>query len=97
MVMKRRITWTPHADYRYAMRFARHDIMREELEQEIEKQEFRIAEGYDKEYRTNKFKTIFPMRNKFATVGKAETNREIIILTLWESSEEEVKLWEGKK
>ena len=94
MVMK--IIWREHADIRYAERFALYDITKDEIEQEIEKQLVKISEGYDKYYKSEKFKTIFKVRGKMATVEKAERGKEIYIITLWQSSEAEIELWKKK-
>ena len=96
-IMKRKSVWSDLAYMRYVERYAPLDIMRDELNIGIEKQEFRIDEGYDRNYNTNKYKTIFPLRDKFATVEKAETHSEIIVLTFWESSTREIELWRKKK
>ncbi len=95
--MKKEIYWTPHADDRYRLRFALLDIMRDEIEQGIERQEFKIPQGYDSFYHSAKFKTIFPVRNTFATVEKGEKEERIVIITLWESSEEEIEQWKKRK
>ncbi len=95
--MKRKINWSPHASYRYMLRFALRDLDKDEIEAEAEKQTFRIYEGYDKEYRSDKYKTIFQVRGIYVTVEKAEYPKSITIITLWESPKEEIELWEKKK
>ena len=64
-------------------------LITEILEFEVKKQKVKIKED-------DKIKTIFKISPIFLTVVKKETTDYILVLTLWESSEEEEKIWKTK-
>ncbi len=97
MVMKKRVDWSLHAREEHTLRTVRYDITEDEVEREVEKQVVKIYEGYDEDYRAEKFKTIFQLRGVYITVIKTEGPKNILIITIWESSEKEVKIWKAKK
>ncbi len=77
------------------LRFAMRDVTKEEIE--TEKQVYKLYQGHDKEYKTDKYKTIFKIRDVYVTVEKAEYPNRLLILTAWESSKVEAEQWESKK
>ncbi|MDP2666818.1 MAG: hypothetical protein Q8P05_04965 [Candidatus Diapherotrites archaeon] len=87
------VSWSRHAKLRFAERALLYGVNYGDIELEIKRQIVKIAEG------KNKFKTIFPVLDGkiLLTAAKIETNEYIHILTLWEASEHEVKLWKQKK
>lgn len=87
------IKWTAHAMQRFLVRAALHGLFIDDIEREVEKQEVRISKGISPEHEGEKFRTIFPAGKTMITVEKAETARKINIITLWESSIQEVELW----
>lgn len=90
-----KILWSKHARRRFLERLTKHDMTVDEIEVNVTEQKVRIDEGIDDTYQTHKYKTIFPIRDNVVTVEKAEDDL-IYILTLWESSEEEVSLWKKR-
>ena len=87
------VFWTQHALERFTERALLYGLSRTELEMIIKKQAVRIKKGFDKKYRKDCFETIGMVANKFFTVQKAEDKKNIIVITLWESSKKEVDLW----
>lgn len=91
------VFWTKHGLERFTERALLYGFSRIELEQIIKKQEVRVKKGFDKKYNKNKFEAIGMVLNKFFTVQKAEDKKNIIVITLWESSKKEVDLWFSKQ
>jgi len=85
------VRWSLHAKHRFAERAAKLGINYGNIEFEIKKQKVKF-----KEPEKNKFKTIFKISENMFTAVKIETKEFIHVLTLWESSEEEVKKWKKK-
>lgn len=83
------VSWTRHARVRFTERVTKYDINYGDIEFEVKRQKVKIKEK-------DKIKTIFPINPIFITVVKKETKEYIYVLTLWESSEEEEKLWKTK-
>ena len=75
----------------------RHDLTYDEIEVNVLRQSVRISKGFDTQYKTRKYETIFSLRDKMITVEKAGSKKWTYILTLWESSEKEVDLWKKGK
>lgn len=84
------IRWSLHAKHRFAERAAKYGINYGEIELEIKKQ--RAKAKLDK----NKYKTIFKIADIILTAVKIETNDFIHVITLWEATEQEAKLWRSK-
>lgn len=84
------VRWSRHSKQRFAERAAKDGINYGEIELEIKKQSVKIKEE------ENKIKTIFKIGKNFLTAIKIETKDFIHVLTLWESSEKEVNLWNKK-
>lgn len=82
---------------RFIERALIHGFTRTEIEIIIKKQEVRIPKGLDEKYGKNKFETIGLVAGKYLTVQKAEGKENIIVITLWESKEKEVKIWLSKQ
>ncbi len=82
---------------RFIERALLYGLSRSDFEIEIKKQEVRINCGTDKKYKKTKFETICAITNRFFTIEKAEDNKLIIVITLWESSKKEVDLWFSKQ
>ncbi|HOW29091.1 MAG TPA: hypothetical protein PK685_00210 [archaeon] len=83
------VTWSLHAQDRFIERVAKYNINYGDVEFEVKKQKVKIKEE-------DKIKTIFKIPPIFLTIIKKETKEYILILTLWESSEEEERLWKTK-
>ena len=92
-----KVYWSKHAKKRFFERAVRYDLTEDEVELEVIGQKIKINEGFDEEYGTEKFKTIFKTRGIFLTVEKAEAEKHIRIITLWESSQEEIEKWQKAK
>ena len=84
------IRWSRHSKQRFAERALKEGINYGEIEFEIKKQSIKIREE------NNRKKTIFKIGNHFLTAIKIETKEYIHVLTLWESSEKEVSIWNKK-
>jgi len=91
------VFWTQHALERFTERALLYGFSRTDLEQFIKKQEVRIRKGFDKKYNKEKFETVAMLFNKFFTVQKAEDKKNIVVITLWESSKKEADLWFSKQ
>lgn len=91
------IIWTQHALERFIERALLYGLSRSDFEIKIKKQEVRINCGIDKKYKKAKFEAICAVANKFFTIEKAEDNKSIIVITLWESNKKEVDLWFSKQ
>lgn len=91
------IYWTMHAKERFDERALIYGVSRTEIEEIVKKQEVKVSKGFDEKYKKEKFEAIGIAWNKLFTVQKAEDFEEIIIITLWESTQEEEKLWLSKK
>ncbi len=91
------VFWTQHALERFTERVLLYGLSRTELEMIIKKQKVRIEKGFDERYKKNCFETIGMVTNKFFTVQKAEDRKNIIVITLWESSKKEVEIWLSKQ
>jgi len=87
------IIWTRHALERFVERALLYGFSRTEFEVFVKKQEVRISKGFDELYKKEKFETIGLVAKKFFTVHKAEDNKTIIVITLWESNAGDVDLW----
>jgi hypothetical protein len=87
------IYWTKHALERFIERALIHGFTRTEIEIAIKKQEIKIPKGFDEKYGKEKIETICLVADKYLTIQKAESKKEIIVITLWESNEKEVKTW----
>lgn len=74
---------------RFTERATKYNINYGDIEFEVKKQKVKIKED-------DKIKTIFKISPIFLTVVKKETTDYILVLTLWESSEEEEKIWKTK-
>jgi len=72
-------------------------LNRAEFEYIIKRQEVRLIKGFDTEYNTEKFETIGVIAERFFTIEKAEDEKKIIVLTLWESKKREIDLWKAEK
>jgi hypothetical protein len=83
------VSWSLHAQDRFAERILKYNINYGDIEFEVKRQKVKIKEE-------NKIKTIFRINPIFITVVKKETKDYISVLTLWESSEEEEKIWKTK-
>lgn len=83
------VSWSLHAQDRFAERILKYNINYGDIEFEVKRQKVKIKEE-------NKIKTIFRINPIFITVVKKETKDYIYVLTLWESSEEEERLWKTK-
>ncbi len=83
------VTWSLHAQDRFIERVAKYNINYGDVEFEVKKQKVKIKEE-------DKIKIIFKIPPIFLTIIKKETKEYILILTLWESSEEEERLWKTK-
>ncbi len=70
---------------------------RTELEYLVLHQEVRVKKGFDKRFKTKKFETIGLVAGKFLTVQKAEDEKKVVVITLWESGKKEVDLWFSKQ
>jgi hypothetical protein len=84
------IIWSKHAKIRFAERAIKDGINYRDIEFEIKRQEVKIKEE------KNKFKTIFKIGQNFLTTIKIEKKNFIHVLTLWDSSEKEVEIWNKK-
>ena len=91
------VFWSVHAKERFVERSLLYGFSRTELEQIIRKQQVRLDCGFDDKYGKQKFETIGVVNDKFFTVQKAEDRKNIIVITLWESSQKEVDLWLSKQ
>lgn len=83
------VSWTRHARVRFTERATKHNINYGDIEFEVKRQKVKIKDE-------DKIKTIFKTNSIFMTVVKKETKDYILVLTLWESSEEEAKIWKTK-
>ena len=83
------LTWTKHARLRYAERALKYNLNYGDLELEIKEQRVKVKQN-------NNIKTIFQINNSFFTAIKKETNDYLLVLTVWESNEDEVDLWKKK-
>ena len=83
------VTWSLHAQDRFIERIAKYNINYGDIEFEVKRQKIKIKEE-------DKIKTIFQISPVLLTVVKKETKDNILVLTLWESSEEEEKIWKTK-
>jgi hypothetical protein len=83
------VTWTKHARLRYAERALKYNLTYGDLELELKKQRVKLKQN-------NNIKTIFQINNSFFTAIKKETNDYLLVLTVWESNEDEVDLWKKK-
>ena len=92
-----KVFWTQHALERFTERVLLYGFSRVELELIIKKQQVRIKKGFDKKFNKNKFETVGLVSNNFFTVQKAEDKKNIVVITLWESSKKEVELWFSKQ
>ena len=92
-----KIIWTKHASERFFERALMYGLNKEELEYIIQRQEVRLFKGFDIEYNTDKFETIGVIAERYFTIEKAEDDKRIIVLTLWESKKKEIDLWKLKK
>ncbi|MBU0635895.1 hypothetical protein KKE06_02605 [Candidatus Micrarchaeota archaeon] len=86
------IEWKFHARQRFWERIACLDIDKTEAELEIKKQLVRFVQP-----ETNTIKTIFEIRGRILTVIKNETKSSIKVVSVWEASLEEVKIWTQKQ
>jgi hypothetical protein len=86
------VSWSRHAKLRFAERALMYGINYGDIELEIKRQIVKISEG------KNRFKTIFPVLEEkvLLTAAKVETSEYIHVLTLWEASEQEEKIWKQK-
>jgi hypothetical protein len=83
------VSWSLHAQDRFAERTLKYNINYGDVEFEVKRQKVKIKED-------DKIKTIFKINPICITVVKKETKDYICVLTLWESSEEEEKIWKMK-
>lgn len=83
------VSWSLHAQDRFAERILKYNINYGDIEFEVKRQKVKTKDE-------NKIKTIFRINPIFITVVKKETKDYICVLTLWESSEEEEKIWKMK-
>jgi len=83
------VSWSLHAQDRFIERVAKFDINYGDIEFEVKRQKIKIKED-------DKIKTIFRVNPIMLTVVKKETKNYILILTMWESSEEEERIWKTK-
>ncbi len=83
------IEWTGHSGERFMERSALLGINYGDLEREIIRQKIRIVMG------KHKYKTIFEIRGKYFTVIKIEKEKNIKVITLWESNHREELIWKN--
>lgn len=83
------VTWSLHAQDRFIERVAKYNVNYGDIEFEVKRQKIKIKDEY-------KIKTIFQINPIMLTVVKKETKEYILILTMWESSEEEERIWKTK-
>jgi hypothetical protein len=82
------VEWSRHAREKFLMRSMLYGVNYGDVEFEIKRQIVKQKqEG-------NKIKTIFYLMNRHFTVIKSETKTLIEVITIWESNEKEVELWE---
>ena len=84
------IGWTEHAQQRFFERSLKYGLNYAEIDEQILKQKIKIKQS------KNKIKTIFKVLDYYFTVIKEETSRAIYVVSIWESNDEEVKLWKTK-
>lgn len=82
------IVWTRHARERFFERSLRHGINCDEVEYNITKQKVKEKQ------KGKTIKTVFKIMEYYFTVIKEETKRCINVVSIWESNEKEVELWE---
>jgi hypothetical protein len=84
------ISWSKHAKIRFAERVIKDGINYGDIEFEIKRQKVKVKEE------KNKFKTIFKIGQNFLTAIKIEKKDFIHVLTIWDSNEKEVEIWNKK-
>jgi len=86
-----RIGWSRHARERFFERSLKYGLNYGEVELNIKGQKVKVRQKH------GTIKTIFKIVDDFFTVVKEETRKYINVISIWESNEEEVKLWLKKK
>ncbi len=84
------VVWSRHARKRFFERALLHGLNEGEVEICIKKQEFK------KKQQDGTVKTVFKILNQFFTVIKEETKEWICVVSIWESNDKEVELWNKK-
>lgn len=90
---KRTILWTAHAQDKYTERILICGLSREEIEEIVRNQQVKTMQCYHEKSRKTKVETVGKAANRYFTIQKIEGNKEIVIITLWESSPKEVEKW----
>jgi len=83
------VRWSRHSKERYLERELKYGLTYDEMELEIIRQKIRVEIG------RKKFKTIFKIGGNFITIVKAENDKKITVLTIWESSVKEAAIWKN--
>ena len=84
------VKWKQHAKEKFLERALQLGINYGDVEFEIKKQEKKIPQE------KNKIKTIFKIRENLITIIKIENKKGIFVITLWNSSKKEEKIWKKK-
>ena len=85
------VVWTKHARQRFFERSLKYGINYGEVEQNVIKQEVKEKQ------KEGTIKTVFKIMEYYFTAIKEETKKYINVISIWESNEEEVKLWKKKR
>lgn len=85
------VVWTRHARLRFFERSLKYGINYGEVEQNV------INQRVKEKQKEGKIKTVFKIMEYYFTVIKEETKKYINVVSIWESNEEEVKLWKKKR
>jgi hypothetical protein len=85
------VVWSRHAKKRFFERALIYGLNEGEVENYILKQEIKIKQ------KNGTIKTIFCITNQCFTVIKEETDKWICVVSIWESNDKEVELWQKRK
>lgn len=84
------VVWTRHARERFFERSLKYGISYDDVEYNVKEQKVRKVQS------EGTIKTIFKILEYYFTVIKEETKKYINIVSIWESNQEEVMIWEKK-
>ena len=93
----KKLFWSQHAKERFWERILKHGFDYCEIEFSLKKQKVKTKKGFDERHKTEKIECIDKIRDVFLTFQKAEDKETIYVITLWESSQEEVKFWKSRR
>lgn len=83
------IQWSMHSRERLFERLVNYRFTFSDVELCVKEQRIKIKEK-------NKIKTIFKIDDRYFTVVKKEDVKKIVVITIWESNLNEVKIYHAK-